>query len=505
MLRSGQTNTMKFKLFILAILLPILGRSQGIIGFTDLNGGQILISVTDVQYAVSNGSGSTLVFDGRKNKIDVQDSLGVLLNGSCNLFIDVTSGSRNLINKNNIRSISQDGAGAKIVMTNGRSVSAPSTPWSSVLSQASVIPGCGGGVSLSYGSSPVNGTVISNSGTNAIIPAGSETVASLMLPSDKTKLNGLSGVASGSVSGANIVLTMDDASTVTVTNGAANITTGTLQNAAGPRVIPMNNNDLIFEGANVYRENAVSYVQGNGSGANLADIDSDAVAYIKTTQTSNGQERRMNKLSSQTLIGASDPVDGTTIAWYQGQLYRNTTSNELWASLTKSTNPDGGGGGSTWVKIPTGGGSDIEETVSISGGNEGSNLEVTATATGTTASFASNKYTIVIPANELLRSASLKIAPADVQASADGSGVTNWVLVQIDGLPQNNNLSNPKLPSVQKISIPNSGALSVTNAASVDQDNSPALAWVALGTQSATLRIGGLSVGAQGYLITLNF
>lgn len=51
--------------------------------------------------------------------------------------------------------------------------------------------GGGGGTNLGYTASPTNGTVTSDTGTDATIPAGSETNASLMLPADKTKLNGI--------------------------------------------------------------------------------------------------------------------------------------------------------------------------------------------------------------------------------------------------------------------------------------------------------------------------
>lgn len=52
----------------------------------------------------------------------------------------------------------------------------------------------GGTTNLGYTSSATNGIVTSDTGTDATIPAGSTTNASLMLPSDKTKLN---GIASG--------------------------------------------------------------------------------------------------------------------------------------------------------------------------------------------------------------------------------------------------------------------------------------------------------------------
>ena len=52
--------------------------------------------------------------------------------------------------------------------------------------------GSGGGVTnLSYTASPTQGTVVSDTGDDATIPAGNTTNASLMLPGDKTKLDGI--------------------------------------------------------------------------------------------------------------------------------------------------------------------------------------------------------------------------------------------------------------------------------------------------------------------------
>lgn len=48
-----------------------------------------------------------------------------------------------------------------------------------------------GATNLSYTTSATQGTVVSDTGTDAVIPAGSTTNASLMLPGDKTKLNGI--------------------------------------------------------------------------------------------------------------------------------------------------------------------------------------------------------------------------------------------------------------------------------------------------------------------------
>jgi hypothetical protein len=63
-----------------------------------------------------------------------------------------------------------------------------------VLTGGIVLTGGGGGggaTNLAYTASPTNGIVTSDTGTDATIPAGSATNASLMLPADKTKLDSI--------------------------------------------------------------------------------------------------------------------------------------------------------------------------------------------------------------------------------------------------------------------------------------------------------------------------
>lgn len=54
-----------------------------------------------------------------------------------------------------------------------------------------VANGTGGGTNLTYTASATDGIVVSDTGADATIPAGSTTNASLMLPADKTKLDGV--------------------------------------------------------------------------------------------------------------------------------------------------------------------------------------------------------------------------------------------------------------------------------------------------------------------------
>jgi hypothetical protein len=73
------------------------------------------------------------------------------------------------------------------------------------------------------------------------------------------------------------------------------------------------------------------------------------------------------------------------------------------------------------------------------------------------------------------------------------------VLVTFTNTGGNTGIPDIRVPAVQKVAIPTSGALSTTNAATFDFDNNPAVAVVGVGSNSITLRISALAIGAQGY------
>lgn len=172
-----------------------------------------------------------------------------------------------------------------------------------------------------------------------------------------------------------------------------------------------------------------------------------------------------------------------------------TTGGTFWAKRLRAIDANtweviGGGSGSLGVS---------EYDVSITSGNAGSAVRVVATNTGVTASFASNRLTLVIPNGVRILSADWRMVSADVQASADAGTVTNWVQVEFQNTGGNTAVTDMRVPAVQKTSVPTAGALSVSNAALIDIDNAPQIAVVGVGSGNIVLRAGGLSVGAQGY------
>lgn len=135
----------------------------------------------------------------------------------------------------------------------------------------------------------------------------------------------------------------------------------------------------------------------------------------------------------------------------------------------------------------------------VASGTANTNLRVVASGAGVTSSFSSNKFTINIPVGVRIFSADLLLGSADIQSAADAGGTTNWIQVKFDGTGGNTSISDMRIPAVQKMSIPTTGALGTNNAGTLDIDNNPQVAAVEISLSSVTIRVGGLSIGAQGY------
>lgn len=145
----------------------------------------------------------------------------------------------------------------------------------------------------------------------------------------------------------------------------ANITTGVLDTATANRTVPMGGFDLTFTGAdditlqntgNTYLNATGEIILGNGSGTNLPTTNSDHLG-MDLGYDGAGTLVGSQKNAKRSLSGSSDPTNGSTVAWYVGQLYTNTTSGDIFVATTASSNPDLSGTSSIWVKVSdTGGG-----------------------------------------------------------------------------------------------------------------------------------------------------
>ena len=124
--------------------------------------------------------------------------------------------------------------------------------------------GGGGATNLAYTASPTNGIVTSDTGTDATIPSGSTTNASLLLPADKTKLDGVATGATANSSDATLLNRANHTGTQsagTITGLATVATTGAYADLTGKPTIPTLTSQLTKD-SGFLTTNAVSSVAG---------------------------------------------------------------------------------------------------------------------------------------------------------------------------------------------------------------------------------------------------
>lgn len=98
-----------------------------------------------------------------------------------------------------------------------------------------------------------------------------------------------------------------------------------------------------------WNSSTLDYEWGDGAGANLPAVDSDAAAHIATIIDATGFTATADYLAFRSLRASGAPVDGTTVAWFVGQLYLDSSdSNREYVATSKSTDPDSAGTGSVW-------------------------------------------------------------------------------------------------------------------------------------------------------------
>lgn len=92
-----------------------------------------------------------------------------------------------------------------------------------------------------------------------------------------------------------------------------------------------------------------SYSFGDNAGGNLPNKDSDASGETVVSMSPTGFLGRMDVDAFRTLSASGAPVDGTTTAWFIGQIYTDTDTNATYYATVKSTDPDDAAMGSVWV------------------------------------------------------------------------------------------------------------------------------------------------------------
>jgi len=185
--------------------------------------------------------------------------------------------------------------------------------------------GGGGGTNLGYTATPTDGTVTSDTGTDATLPAGSTINASLLLPGDKTKLD---GIPANAINAANLGYTASAVDgTVTSDVGTdATIPAGSTTNASLMLPADKTKLDGISPGATPPSTGVLSY--------NITDFNNSIAPYGSAAVASNGTFNTSFALPSdfasintlQLIIipaftGVAVDIDVTINSHLSGQLY----------------------------------------------------------------------------------------------------------------------------------------------------------------------------------------
>lgn len=253
----------------------------------------------------------------------------------------------------------------------------------------------------------------------------------------------------------------------------------------------------VNNGAYLSLENLKLKRTNNSTGTVFANVTINPVTLTLPAGVNN-QVRVINNACGSSFVidpnGSETIAGAATLTLQDGEALALIYNSAATDWIVWARNASGVGGGGVV-------GADTCYAVSISGGNTGSHLWVCANGTGVTASWSSNVLTIASTTNVKVKSADWRLVAADISSSADAGGVSNWVQVKFTNTRGNTGLTDLRIPAVQKVAIPGSGALSVTNAASIDIDNNPANSVVGVASNSVTIRAGGLVAAGQGYYL----
>jgi hypothetical protein len=390
-----------------------------------------------------------------------------------------------------------------------------------------VIVGGNGVTNLTYTNGASTGTVNSSTGTGATIPAATTSIAGLMTATDKTNQNALvtlTGVPAGSLnlgafSGttipANSTIKAALQSLITAQETGDSVRNGITGN--GRPASPHKLGGSLTENTTI--EGQDFNISINNAGTLVLESDATSRTHrtelvLTGTNTIGSYLRHINKSNINNVSTLMLDLDNTMGLTYQAEagepmgylIIPNTTTATSDLSIRTKNVASGtatpgqvltlGVGGVAEYQTPTGGVS--EYNVTVTGANSGSNLRVKG-PTGTTATWTSGTNTLNVNLVSGTASVDWRLVSADVQATADGGGATNWVLVKFNSTGGNTGIDNLRIPLVQKTAIPTSGTLSVSNAATVDLDLNPAISVVEVASNSVTIRVSGLLIGNQGY------
>lgn len=213
-----------------------------------------------------------------------------------------------------------------------------------------VLSSTGGATNLAYTASSTNGIVTSDTGTDATIPAGSTTNASLMLPADKTKLN---GIASGADNYGSWTLNAGGFPTTVPSGYSVNLIEGTnidISQSGLDVTISSTGGSMVYPGAGIPLSTGSAWgtsITDNSSNWNTAY--SNRIATFTTTGNSGAATFSGNTLNipnytlaglggvpEVTVAGLNFRQGGATPSWvsYSGNVSQTSTYARIFLTST---------------------------------------------------------------------------------------------------------------------------------------------------------------------------
>lgn len=194
-----------------------------------------------------------------------------------------------------------------------------------------VLSSTGGATNLAYTASSTNGIVTSDTGTDATIPAGSTTNASLMLPADKTKLN---GIASGADNYGSWTLNAGGFPTTVPSGYSVNLIEGTnidISQSGLDVTISSTGGSMVYPGAGIPLSTGSAWGTSiTDNSANWNTAYSNRIATFTTTGNSGAATLSGNTLNipNYTLAGLGGIGEAPT-----GQVHYRTNTGWVPATL----------------------------------------------------------------------------------------------------------------------------------------------------------------------------
>lgn len=209
-------------------------QSDCLLSVAQTNGDTILVTMAEIRSLATSTSGSTLRdIDGKfYYSTSHIDTLIEYSNGNFVRFTDAADSKVKAFGKKFIKSVAETAAGkARITTTFVSSTYTTTEDYSAIESDliACITAGSGGGADLSFTRNGTTVTVVSDSGTDAVLPAATTSLAGVMSASQATAVSRVAALTSAQIfvgDGSNLPAGVAVSGDVTITN-TGNVQLGT--------------------------------------------------------------------------------------------------------------------------------------------------------------------------------------------------------------------------------------------------------------------------------------